>query len=304
MPVKVVGPERMLSWQPKGQSKRNSLGAPREPEYGLGPQGMVGSVGYNQANLSPQAQKWERMGLYWTGRGVAQGRPLAEIEQGIGLAGRQDDRAERQFGQTVINQDRNFGLNERQFTESKSNNLLNYGLASRAEDRAMAAQSDASKIAAGRLDVDRINAMSALTPESQPEAAGLIGLAAPKTPLVSALTPKQQISPIPEGVTDAQISAVREGLSVDPNSPTADKEFAGIARRNKLAKGFDAAAYTTRKLVESLGPAVKADQDRRMPPAKGGAPDASADLVEAYFTKYGGKYTREEIAAKLRNQAQ
>jgi hypothetical protein len=305
MPVKVVGPERMLSWKAKGESARNKLGASREPEYGLGPQGMVGSVGYNQNSLSPQAQKWERMGLYWTGRGVAQGRPLAEIESDIGLAGRRDARDERRFGQDVINQDRSFGLADQgqAFTHALSIDKMDLDKAE-FNNRKVLGERQAG-VAEGHLDVSRLNAVSGLASESQPEGTSMIGLAAPRSPLVSALTPKQQVNPIPSYLDNKTAEAIAQGVAIDPSSRYAKGQYEAIGEQLGL-KGNDVAGQT-KALVDQHRAAFTADQARRMPAAAATPAAAGADVdpahVEAIFARFNGSRTREEIIAALRAKA-
>jgi hypothetical protein len=310
MPMKVVGDERWLSWVPKGTSGRNLLGAPRAPTVGLGPVGMVGSVGYTPNNLSPQAQKWERMGLYWTGHGVAQGRPLAEIEHGMGLADRGANLQERKFGQDVVEADRSHGLS--QMNSDRTYDLGLRGVEQSGERISLdKAKLDADKkhrdaelgISQGQLDLQRVQGLSALDPKSQPEASRLLGLAKPVEPLVPVGKKGEPVSPFPEATDKNDVDAARQAMALNPADPRYEHNIKRVADAYKVKGGHGG----LKLLMQRYGPAIQAEDAHKaggMQSAESSADGVDADRVEAIFQHYGGKISRDQIIAKLRNRSQ
>jgi len=267
MPIKVVGNERWLSWQPKGTSGRNLLGAPRAPDVGLGPVGMVGSVGYSQAALSPQAQKWERMGLYWTGRGVAQGRPLAEIEQGIGLAGARDARDERMTGHNIA-----MGLNRDARDERMTGHNIAMGLNRDARDERQLSHGVAMDQARGAREA--IDLMSGLTPKTQRATWGLVSQAPNPGTINPRMAPAKQDpakSPIPEFLDKLTSMAIDQGMGIDPASKDAPLQYERLGMQIGLTGRHVGAQM--KDLIERYRPDFEADRQRRagLVPAAGGA---------------------------------
>jgi len=287
MPIKVVGNERWLSWQPKGQSKRNQLGAPRQPTVGLGPVGMIGSVGYNENNLSPQAKKWEQMGLYWTGHGVARGEPIAKIDQDIAaskLQGKQNqqsiDANIRQGDSRIRQDDERIGIARYDSGVRAKESEANIGIA-------LDKLNQDWDIASRRDRIDMLGLAADLDPDSQAAAFQYAEDArTPTAPLARAA----KIDPLPKYEDDPLIQGVARAMRIDPDSRYAPGQYKAIAEELKLPGGVG----QLKTEIERLGPAINADLQRRGLPGVG--------IVDSSVAPEGGP-SRGRTKAKAKTAA-
>ncbi|MDD5708374.1 MAG: hypothetical protein PHR35_20840 [Kiritimatiellae bacterium] len=104
MGIAYFGANRMATWQTPRTTFQNRFLTHDKPQWGLGPKGMPGSADYgddltwrerNSKGPSQAPNPYERMGLFWTGERIAQGRPIRDIEQGQALEERRMGLAER-----------------------------------------------------------------------------------------------------------------------------------------------------------------------------------------------------------------
>ncbi len=106
MPIKFHGPNRMAAQQPTRVDPGSENLVKHKPTWGMGPSGMPGSFDYDASPKNsafrrgtPEPNAYEQRGLYWTGSRVAQGRPAAEIAQGMRLA---EGESVRRIAETAI----------------------------------------------------------------------------------------------------------------------------------------------------------------------------------------------------------
>ena len=276
--VTYFGANRMIGLQPRGMRPGSNLSLNR-PSYGLGPKGMPGSAGYAgdkdwRERPDPLTGKrkegtenaYERMGLYWTGSSITQGRPIREIdqrmelaEQGVGLQERGLDIKEKGVGI----REKGVGLQER-----------GLDLRKRSQEAAQAASGQ-------RMGIDRVEALSSLRDDdSRRSAAGLMGIDDPeavagiRAPMPSA----KAEDPLPPYADDAVLQTVRRAIT----EYSSQKDLSGAKAVSLLQqegipvptrkKGWlgsepdpEEAKRIVRDLVRTYGGAVRADTSNRSP---------------------------------------
>jgi hypothetical protein len=120
MPLKIFGSNRMIAQQPEMVGAGSENLVKHRPTRGMGPVGMPGASDYNPTAKkstygrrgAPEPNAYERSGLFWTGHSVAQGRPLAVIEQGMELA---ESENVRRIAETAI-RDKSMGIHAKDVT--------------------------------------------------------------------------------------------------------------------------------------------------------------------------------------------
>jgi hypothetical protein len=101
MGIAQFGPNRMVTFA-KPEEYRNRNLTESRPEWGLGPRGMPGSSDYlaeqkRREQRGEGPNPFEQMGLYWTGSGITQGRPLRDIQIDQGIAPQKMAQGDRQL---------------------------------------------------------------------------------------------------------------------------------------------------------------------------------------------------------------
>jgi len=101
MGIAQFGPHRMVTFA-KPEEYRNRNLTESRPEWGLGPRGMPGASDYlaeqkRREQRGEGPNPFEQMGLYWTGSGITQGRPLRDIQLDQGIAPQKMAQGDRQL---------------------------------------------------------------------------------------------------------------------------------------------------------------------------------------------------------------